>query len=105
MGQPSRASPDRFARGSRLDESLGGALAARLFFLVIHGDLLQVFSFEDLIAVHASQVVDSVAAHQEFSPIMFTARHRKQNIPILMNALSLSSPYPVLVITRDVVLR
>lgn len=61
-------------------ERSGRLLAPRLFFLrlVVDGDLLQIFRFEDLIAVHTADVVHSVTAHEEFRARMFTARHRNR---------------------------
>ncbi|HEY1757248.1 MAG TPA: hypothetical protein VGG72_17875 [Bryobacteraceae bacterium] len=50
----------------------------RLFLnLVVRGDLLQVVGLEDLIAVQTTDVIDPIAAHQEFRALMFTARHTK----------------------------
>jgi len=60
---------------------LAGSLTARQLFVLVQWDLFQVFGFKDLIAVHASQIVDPVAPHQEFGAVVFTARHRMQIIP------------------------
>jgi hypothetical protein len=49
-----------------------------------------------VVAVQASHIVDPVTPHQKLRALMLTARHRMQIIPILMNALTLSSPQMVL---------
>ena len=53
----------------------------RFFFdsvFVEGGKLLQVFSFEDLVAIQAPHIVDPIAAHQEFSALVFATRHRSR---------------------------
>jgi hypothetical protein len=50
--------------------------------LVVRGDLLKVLGFEDLVAIHTADVVDSIAAHQEFGALMFTTRHTKLEYPL-----------------------
>ena len=40
--------------------------------------LLQIFGLKDLIAVQASQIIDPVAAHHEFSALVFATRHRSR---------------------------
>ena len=73
---------------------LGRLLAPRLFFLdiVVDGYLLQIVSLEDLVTIQTTHIIDPIPAHQEFCARMFTTRHRKPNIPILMMAVTLSSP-------------
>jgi hypothetical protein len=75
---------------------LGRSLATGLFFVFVQGNLFEVVGVKDLIAVLTSQVVDPVSPHQELRALVFTARHRMQIIPILMNAVTLSSPQMVL---------
>ena len=57
------------------------ALPAWQFLVLIQGNLFEVLGFEDLIAVHTSQIVDPVPPHQELRALVFTARHRMQIIP------------------------
>jgi len=55
--------------------------------------LLQIFGLKNLVAVHAPEIIDSVASHQEFRALVFTERHRRTRIPsILVSAVVLSSP-------------
>lgn len=81
--------------GVARDEMLGRLFAPRLFFLdlVVDGNLLQIFRFENLVTVQTADVIDPIAAHQEFRARMFTTRHSKLIIPILMMAVTLSSPF------------
>ena len=74
---------------------LGRLLASRLFFLefVVDGNLFQVIRFEDLLAIQTADIIDPIPAHQEFRARMFTARHSKLNIPILMMVVWMSSPF------------
>jgi hypothetical protein len=66
----------------------------RLFLgLVVRGDLLQVVGLKHLIAVQTADVLDSIAAHQEFRALVFTTRHTKLEYPsILVSVVTLSSP-------------
>jgi len=45
--------------------------------LVVGRNLLQVVGLEDLVAIHTADVLDSIAAHQEFRALMFAARHNE----------------------------
>jgi hypothetical protein len=65
---------------------------ARLFVVIVNGDLFQVVGFEHVIAIHASQIFDPVSPHQEFRALVLTTRHRTQIILILMMPPTLSSP-------------
>ena len=76
-------------------------LAARLFFILVQRNLFKIVSVKYLIAVLAPQVIDPVTSHQELRALVFTARHRMQIIPILMKALSLSSPLLVPLVLRS----
>ena len=70
----------------------GCAFVARFFFVVVNRNLFQVVSFEDLAAIQTPHIIDPVPPHYEFRALVFTARHSKQIIPIVMMAVSLSSP-------------
>ena len=53
----------------------------RFFFdsiLVERWQLFQIFRLEDLVAVQAPHIVDPIAAHQEFSALVFATRHRSR---------------------------
>ena len=58
-------------------EKSGRLLTARLFFFefVVDGNLFQVFGFKDLVAIHAADIVNPIAAHQEFRARVITDRH------------------------------
>jgi len=67
---------------------------ARWFFFVVDGKLLKIVSFEDVAAVEAGHVFNSITPHQKLRALVFTGRHSMvQIIPILFNALLLSSPF------------
>lgn len=70
----------------------GSPLLARLFFVVVNRNLLQIFGFENLAAVLTSHVIDPIPTHDEFRALVFAARHTVQIIPILCMTVSLSSP-------------
>jgi hypothetical protein len=56
---------------------LRSLLLTRCFLLVVvYGDLLHVFGFEDVVAVEASQIVDPIPPHHEFAALVLTGRHR-----------------------------
>ena len=42
----------------------------RLFVVILRGDLLQIFRFEDLAAVETLDVIDAIAAGNDFRPWM-----------------------------------
>jgi hypothetical protein len=83
---------ERSAASGNHVELLRRTLLARLFFILIQRDLFEVVSFEDVVAIQASHIVDPVTPHQKLRALMLTARHRMQIIPILMKVLTLSSP-------------
>jgi len=61
----------------RIYGNSGRLLTARLFFFefVVDGNLFQVFGFKDLVAIHAADIVNPIAAHQEFRARVITDRH------------------------------
>jgi hypothetical protein len=54
------------------DVTSGRAFSARLLFVFVNRNLLQVLGFKDLIALQASQVIDPVAPHQKFGALVLT---------------------------------
>ncbi len=59
------------------------AILRLCFVIFVDGGLFQIPRIEDLIAVHAPQVIDAIAAHQELGLFMLAGRHKGQIHPIL----------------------
>jgi hypothetical protein len=56
----------------------GSLLTARLFFfVVVDGDLLQILGLENLVTLHATQVVDPIPPHQKLRTLVLTDRHTR----------------------------
>jgi hypothetical protein len=67
---------------------------ARLLFFVVDGKLLKIVSLEYVAAIEAGHIIDSITPHQKLGALVFTARHSEVRIiPILMTAVTLSSPF------------
>jgi len=58
-----------------------------LFFFLVNGNRFQVFRFEDMAALQASDVIYSVAPVQKFGSLVLTSLHREIS-PILDGALA-----------------
>ena len=72
--------------------ALGSLLAPRLFLeLVVHGHLLQVVRFKNLVAIDAADIIDPIAAHQKLRAVMFAAGH-KTEYPYSMERRKLVKP-------------
>src|ERR1700686_4612937 len=58
-------------------ESLGSLLTARLFFffVVVDGDLLQIPGLENLVTLHATQVIAPIPPHQKLRTLVLADRH------------------------------
>jgi hypothetical protein len=52
-----------------------------IFFFVVSRELLEVFRLEDLIAIHAAQVIDPVPPHEEFGARVLTSGHSGFDYP------------------------
>jgi hypothetical protein len=63
------------------------------FFVVVHGELLQVLRLEHRIAVETAHVIDTIPPHQELRALMITTGHKKETIiTILMKVVTMSRP-------------
>jgi hypothetical protein len=62
-----------------------------LVFVVGRWDFFQIFGFENLVAIEATNVIDSVASRQHFGTVVL-AEHRNEIKPILSGWETLSSP-------------
>ena len=95
MGTPGRRNVERSSAPGdyvTFESGLRRTLLTRFLFVLVQRHLFEVVRFKDVVAVQASHVIDPVTTHQELRALMLTARHRMQIIPILMMALTLSSP-------------
>jgi hypothetical protein len=60
----------------RSESSLAGLLRARLFF-VVNRNRIQVFSLKDLVAIETPEVIDPVAAIEQFGSLVLTSLHNE----------------------------
>ena len=65
---------------SRLRGGPSAAFLRLLFFFLVNGNRVQVLGFEDLVAIEASDVIDTVATIKKLGSLVLTSLHGELNL-------------------------